>query len=97
MRKHFKYEGESVNRPQLDIKRKTCDICSSTYRPLTLVHLPHRFTIASKHAAQKSLAVGLSHFRNSVATSSSSAKHLTPMCFFGWPNRWRSLGATSGL
>jgi hypothetical protein len=52
------YEGESVNRPQMDIKRKTCDIRTwqknyfSTYPPPTLMHLSHRFTIASKPAAQ---------------------------------------------
>jgi hypothetical protein len=54
------YEKESVNRSQMDIKRKTCDIRTwkntyfSTYPPPTLIHLTHRFTSASKPAAQKS-------------------------------------------
>jgi hypothetical protein len=51
------YEGESVNRSQVDIKRKTfyiqtCkNIYVSAYPPPTLIHLSHRFTSASKLAA----------------------------------------------
>jgi hypothetical protein len=51
------YEGESVNRSQMDIKRKTLilelgkNIYFSTYPPLTLIHLSNRFTSASKPAA----------------------------------------------
>jgi hypothetical protein len=55
------YEGESVHRSQMDIKRKTCDfrtwkkdIYFSTYPPQTLIHLFHRFTSASKTTAWKS-------------------------------------------
>jgi hypothetical protein len=58
------YEGESVNRSQTDIKRKTCgsrtwgkNIYSSTYPPLTLKHLSRRFTSASKPATLKFLTV----------------------------------------
>jgi hypothetical protein len=80
-----KCEGESVNRWQMDIKRKTCNIWTweniyfSTYPPPTLIHLS-RFTCASKSAALKCLDYCLSHFRTSVSTSSSSAKRLPPSC-----------------
>jgi hypothetical protein len=53
----FRYEGESVNRSQMDIKLRTCDIGTwkniyfSTYPPSTLIYLSHRFTKASKPAA----------------------------------------------
>jgi hypothetical protein len=43
-------------------------------------HLSHRFTSASNRAAQKSFRLCHSHFRTSVSTSSSSAKHLPPSC-----------------
>jgi hypothetical protein len=51
------YEGESINKSQMDIKRKTCDIRTwkniyfSTYPPPTLLHLANRFTSESKTAA----------------------------------------------
>jgi hypothetical protein len=45
-------------------------------RKKTLNHLSHRFANGSKPAAQKSFGCRLSHFRMSVSTSSSSAKHL---------------------
>jgi hypothetical protein len=51
------YDEESVNRSQIDIKRKTCDIRTkknniyfSTYPPPALIHLSRRFTSASKPA-----------------------------------------------
>jgi hypothetical protein len=50
-------EGESVNRSQIDIKRKICDIriwkkniYFSTYPPPTVLQLSDRFTNASKPA-----------------------------------------------
>jgi hypothetical protein len=51
----------------------------STNPTPTFIHLSHRFTSASKPAAQKSLDCCLSHFRTSVSTSS-SAKRLPPTC-----------------
>jgi hypothetical protein len=65
--------GESVNRSQMDIKRRTYDTQTwkkhfSTYPPPTLIHFSHRFTSASKPAAQKSSCC-LSHFRTSVSSS----------------------------
>jgi hypothetical protein len=39
------------------------NIYISTYPPPTLIHLSHRFTSASKPAAQKSFDCCLSHFR----------------------------------
>jgi hypothetical protein len=51
------YEGESVNRSQIDIKRETCDIRTwkaiyfSTYPPPTPIHLSRRFTSVPKPAA----------------------------------------------
>jgi hypothetical protein len=51
------YEGESVNRSQLDIKCKTCDIQTrkniyfSKYPPPTFIHLSHRFNRVLKPAA----------------------------------------------
>jgi hypothetical protein len=56
------------------------DIYFSTYYPPTLIQLSHRFTGASKPAAQKSLDCCLSQFGTSVSTSSSSAKRLPPSC-----------------
>jgi hypothetical protein len=59
----------------MDIKRKTCDIRTweniyfSTYPPTTLIHLSHRFTSASKLAAQKSFDCSLTHFRAPISTS----------------------------
>jgi hypothetical protein len=53
-------------------------ICFFTYPPPTLIHLPHRFTSASKPAAWKYFDCCLIHFRISVSISSSSAKHLPP-------------------
>jgi hypothetical protein len=38
-----------------------------------------------------------SHFCTSISASSSSVKHLPPKWFFSGPNRWKSLGAKSGL
>jgi hypothetical protein len=83
-----KYERESVNRSQLDIKRKACDtrnwkyiyIYISTCPPPTLIHLSHRFTSGSKPAAEKSFGCGLSHFRTAVSTSPSSAERSPPSC-----------------
>jgi hypothetical protein len=52
----YSYGSESVNRSQVDIKRKTCDILSwrkilfSIYPPPTLIHLSHLLTSASKPA-----------------------------------------------
>jgi hypothetical protein len=65
------YEGESVNRSQMDIKRKTHDIRTwkkkniyfSTYPPATLIHLSHSCKGASKTPAQKSFDCCLCHFR----------------------------------
>jgi hypothetical protein len=80
-----KYDGESVNRSQTDIKRKTCDIrtwkkhlffdISSTNIDNTC---PHRFTSASEPSAWKSSDCCLSHFHTSVSSSSPSAKRLSP-------------------
>jgi hypothetical protein len=69
----LKYNEESVKRSQMDIKRKTCDmrtwkirnIYFSTYPPPTLIHLSHRFTSASKPAAEKSLDCCLNQYRTS--------------------------------
>jgi hypothetical protein len=63
------YEAESVNRSQMDIKRKTRDIRTwgknyfSTYPPPTLIQLFHRFTSESKPAAHNSFQP-LLHQRN---------------------------------
>jgi hypothetical protein len=52
------YIRESVNRSQMDIKRKTCDIQTwkkafiSQHPPPTLMDLSHRFIFASKPTAQ---------------------------------------------
>jgi hypothetical protein len=74
-----KYEGKSVYRSQMDVKRKTRDIRTwkknisfSTYPPPTLIHLSHRFTSASK----QSFDCFISHSHTSVSTSSSSTKLL---------------------
>jgi hypothetical protein len=71
----------------MDIKCKTCviliwekNVYFSTYPPPTLIHLSHRFTGASKPAAQKSSDCCRSHFRASVSTSSSSTGRLPPAC-----------------
>jgi hypothetical protein len=79
-----KYEGGSVNRKRMDIKRKTCDIRTnrinnyfSTYPLLT--NLSRRYTSASKLATLKSFDCCVSHFCTSVSTSSSSAKRLSPV------------------
>jgi hypothetical protein len=56
------YEGESVNRSQIDIKCKTRDISTSTYLPSRLIHLSHRFTSALKPTAQKSFDCCLGYF-----------------------------------
>jgi hypothetical protein len=96
------YEEESVNRPQMNIKREKCDIRIrkninfSIYALPTLIHLSHRFTSASEPAAWKYFDWCLSHFRTSVSTSS-SAKHLPLRWFFRGPNRGNSLGVKSGL
>jgi hypothetical protein len=75
---HTSYEEESVNRSQMDVKPKTCDIRNwgektpiyfSTYPPPTLIHLSHHFTSASKPAAQKSFDCCLSLFCTSISTS----------------------------
>jgi hypothetical protein len=84
----YTYEGESVNRSQMDMKRKTCDVIFEPGKynylfiyPLpTSIHLYHHFISASKPAAYKSFDCRLSHFRNSASTSSSSAKRLPPNC-----------------
>jgi hypothetical protein len=92
---YFMYirERERVNRSQMDIKRKTYDnrtwknIYFSTYPPSTLIHLSHRFTSASKPAAQKSfwlLSQPLPHLRfNLFVISETSATFLGPLvnCF----------------
>jgi hypothetical protein len=63
------YEGEPVNRSQMDIKCKTCYIQTwkkkiyfSTYPPSTSVHLSHHFTSESKPTAEKFFACCLSQF-----------------------------------
>jgi hypothetical protein len=78
-RRHSGNKRESVNRTQMDIKCKTCDIRTlkkkhffSTYPPPTLILLSHRFTSASKPAALKSFDCCFSHFRISVSTASSA-------------------------
>jgi hypothetical protein len=48
---YFKYEGESVNRSQMDIKCKTCDIQTREKKPPALIHMSHCFTNVSKSAA----------------------------------------------
>jgi hypothetical protein len=68
----------------------------STYPPQTLIHLSHRFTSASRPAAQKSFDCCLSHFRTPVSTSSSSAKHLPSRCPFSGPKRWNHWGLSPG-
>jgi hypothetical protein len=66
-------------------KRKICyirtwkNIYFSTDPPPSPIQLSHRFSSASKPAAQ-SFDCCLSHFRTSVSTSSSSAKRLPPRC-----------------
>jgi hypothetical protein len=84
---HFMwYEREPVKRSQMDINVKHVifepgkNIYFLTYPPSTLVHMPHRFTSASKPATQKSFDCYLSHFRTSVSNSSSSAKNLPASC-----------------
>jgi hypothetical protein len=63
------YDGQSVSRPQMDIKRKTCDIRTRkrtfflSYSPPTLIYLSHRFTSASKPAAEKSFDFYRSNLR----------------------------------
>jgi hypothetical protein len=55
LRCNDKYEVESVNRSQMDIKHVIFQhgksIYFSTYPPPTLIHLSHRFTSASKPTA----------------------------------------------
>jgi hypothetical protein len=59
----FLYEGDSVKKSHMDIKREPCDIISNlektfyfpTYPPPTLIHLSHRFASESKPAARRSL------------------------------------------
>jgi hypothetical protein len=73
-------------RVSIDIKRKTYiiriskNIYLSTYHPLTLIHLSRRFTSMMQPAEQNSFEYHLSHFRNPVSTSSSSAKRFPPSC-----------------
>jgi hypothetical protein len=80
------YEGESVNRSQMDIKSKTWKTrtwnktISRHTPPPTPIHLSHRFTTASKPAAYKSFYCCFSHFHTFVSTSSSSVKRLAPSC-----------------
>jgi hypothetical protein len=51
------YEEEPVNRPQIDVKRKTYHILTwkkhlfLDIRPPTLINLSRRFSSTSKHAA----------------------------------------------
>jgi hypothetical protein len=86
----FIYEGESVNRTQLDIKCKTCDIETlknnffSAYPPPTLTHLSHHFASAWKPATyvHKSFHCCLNHFRASASTSSLWAKSLPQTWLF---------------
>jgi hypothetical protein len=52
------YEGESVNRPQMDIKRRTCHIrIWGKHIFLNIFSTNYRFTNASIPAAEKSLTV----------------------------------------
>jgi hypothetical protein len=70
-----KYEGESVNRSQMDIKHKTCDIRSwkkhllLDIRSTNYIPLSHSFTGVSKPTARKSFDCCLSHFRIFISSS----------------------------
>jgi hypothetical protein len=76
------YDGESVNRSQMDIRRKTCDIRSwrkYLFLDITSTNIDtffHRFNSASKSTAQKSSDCCLSHSFTSVSTSSSLRKYI---------------------
>jgi hypothetical protein len=50
----FMNDGESVNRLQIDIRRKTCDIQiwkRHSFLDISSINMSHRFTNASKPAA----------------------------------------------
>jgi hypothetical protein len=73
------HDGESVNRSQIDIKLKTCDIRTwkKTFisQHILRQHCPIALPVRQK-PKHRGLLTCLSHFRNSVSTSSSSAKPL---------------------
>jgi hypothetical protein len=82
---HNAYTRESVNKTQMDIKRKTCDIRIwkkninfSTYPAPTMIHLSHSFTDASKPTPRKSLIV--------VSATSASGRALWPNIERPWEN-----------
>jgi hypothetical protein len=82
---------EPVNRSQMDIKHvmyEPGEMYFSTYPPPTMIHLSQHFPSASKPPHHRSFDCCLSHFRTSVSTSSSSAKHL--------PTRWLLADQTDG-
>jgi hypothetical protein len=73
------YEGESVNRSQMDVKRKTYDIWSwkkNLFLDISytkLIHLSHCFTSASKPAAFWVLPQPLPHPRFNLVISETFA------------------------
>jgi hypothetical protein len=81
------YEGESVNRPQMHIKRKTCDIrirkkhlfldISSTNNEYTC---PIALPVRRNPQHRNLFDCCLSHFRTSDSMSSSLAERLPPSC-----------------
>jgi hypothetical protein len=80
------YEGESVNRSQMDIKRKTCDI-QTWKKTFTSWHILqqcwytcHITLPVHWNQQHRSLLTFLSHFHISLSTSLSSAKRLPPSC-----------------
>jgi hypothetical protein len=96
------YEGESVNRPQMDIKRKTCDIQTwekHLFLDISSTNIDTLVPLLYQCIETRSIEViwlFFSQFCTSISTSSSSAKCLPPRWIFNGPNRWRSLGAKSG-
>jgi hypothetical protein len=67
------YEGESVNRSQMNTKRQTWysnldeSFMSRYIHQPTLIHLSHRFTSASKPAVKKSVDCCFGHFRTVIS------------------------------
>jgi hypothetical protein len=79
------YEGESVNRSQMDMKHKTYEYFIKTFISRHILHQHwYTFTIAlpvRRNPQHRNLFdCCLSHFRTSVSTSSSSAKRLPVSC-----------------
>jgi hypothetical protein len=81
---HALYEGESVNRSQMDIKRKTCDIRTWGKRLFLNISSTNIDTcVPSLYQCVETRSIEvfdccLSHFCTSVSTSSSSLKHFPP-------------------